>query len=144
MAVEQQVPEVARTGRIDLGVPTEVELCSRGAVKLTHMQLAEVKANYRVVLTDLQAERQRNDALAAHAVSVDTELRVIKAISRSNSHREIIVRTLELVIVALLTYAIDFEREGNSKSFIVFLVLSAILVVLIILVQLGSAPPKES
>jgi hypothetical protein len=115
--VPQQTPEVTYTDRIDLDAPSERELCSTGAVKLTHIHMGELKISNKQLLTDLEAERQRNNALAARASSCETELRVFKAFNSSTGYKEIIIRTLELVIVVLLTYAIDFERAGNTQSF---------------------------
>lgn len=141
--VQQQTPEVTRSARIDLDSPTERELCSSGAVKLTHLQLSELKTNHEQLLDHLESERQKNNALTARANSCETELRVFKAVNATTGYREIIIRTLELVIVVLLTYAIDFERSGDTKSFGVFIVLCIVLVVIIVLLQRGPRVSKE-
>lgn len=134
MAIEQQTPEVPRSG-IELDAPTEVELCSRGAVKLTHMQLAELKITHRAVQSELYAERQRNESLTDRVNSTETELRILQERVRSRGYREIMVRIIELVILALLSYAIDFEKSGDNKNFSVFIVICVVLVILIILIQ---------
>jgi hypothetical protein len=143
LAFEQQTPEVFGTDRIDLNAPTEVELCSRGAVKLIHMQLAELKAVHRSDLVQLQAERQRNEALVAARNSSETELRILRTRLESTKYREIMTRIIELVILALLSYAIDFEKAGDTKNFAVFIVICLVLVILIVLIQWAPRPAEK-
>jgi hypothetical protein len=144
VAIEQQTPEASGPDRIDLNAPTEVELCSRGAVKLTHMQLSDLKITHLGTLDELQAERQRNDALTSRANSSETELRILRATLRSTGNREIIVRMIELVILALLTYAIDFEKSGDTKNFMVFILICVVLVGLIVLIQRAARPSEKT
>lgn len=143
MAIEQPTPEVAGAIRIELEAPTEAELCTRGAVKLTHMQLAELKTAHDAMRSELQAERQRNDALVSRLNTVQTDYQVLKASLQSTKYREIIVRIIELVILALLTYAIDFEKSGDTKDFGVFIVICVVLVLLIALIQ-WTPRPRET
>jgi uncharacterized membrane protein len=140
LAIEQQTPGVPGIDRIDLNAPTEVELCSRGAVKLTHFQLADLKVTQRATLTELQAEKQLNGALTIRANASETELRVLKENIRLTGYREIIIRIVELIIVALLAYAIDFEKSGDTKDFVVFVVICLVLVILIALIQWAPRP----
>lgn len=144
MAIEQQTPEVPGSDRIDLNAPTEVELCSRGAVKLTHMQLSEIKVTYRAAMTELQDAKQRNEVVTSRANAAETELRVLKENIRMTGYREIIIRMVELVIVVLLTYAIDFLKSGDVKNFWVFIVISVVLVILIFMIQWAPRPREKT
>jgi uncharacterized protein YacL len=144
LAIEQQTPEVPGSDRIDLNAPTEVELCSRGAVKLTHMQLSEIKVTYRAAMTELQDAKQRNEVVTSRANAAETELRVLKENIRMTGYREIIIRMVELVIVVLLTYAIDFLKSGDVKNFWVFIVISVVLVILIFMIQWAPRPREKT
>jgi hypothetical protein len=135
LAVEQPPLDVPRTDVIELAPPTEQELCARGAVKLTHIELAEVKLECRGLRTELLAERQRNEGLITHLNSVRTDYQVLLASLRSHKYQEITIRIVELVILALLSYAIDFVKRGDTKNFIVFIVLCLALILLIFLLQ---------
>ena len=142
MAIEQPTPDVASPNRIELEAPTEVELCSRGAVKLTHIELTELKMAHSAVQVELRAEKQRSDALTSRMNLIQTDYQVLRASLPSAKYRDIIIRIIELVIVTLLSYAIDFEKSGNTKNFLVFIVLCLVLVLLIALIQWTPRPPE--
>jgi hypothetical protein len=135
LAIEQQTPEVPRTDRIELDAPTEAELCTRGAVKLTHMQLADLRAVHRAILTELQTERQRNEALTSRANSIETELRVLQASIKSTGRREIIVRLIELVIIALVNFAIEYAKSESWANFTIVTVACLVLAAVVVLNQ---------
>lgn len=135
MAIEQPTLDVPRSDRIELEAPTEAELCTRGAVKLTHIELAELRMVNRGLRTELTAERNRNDTLKSLTNSLQTELQVLKASLNPMKYQEIIIRLIELVILALLGYAIDFAKSGDRTNFTVFIVICLVLVVLIFLIQ---------
>jgi hypothetical protein len=117
LAIEQPRPDVSSPNVIELDAPTEAELCTRGAVKLTHMQLTELRTAHILVQNELRAERQRNDLLTARMNLLQTDHQVLLASIQSTKYREIIVRIIELVILALLTYALDFEKSGRTNDF---------------------------
>src|ERR1700676_4294886 len=54
LAIEQQTPDIPFQQQIELGPPTETELCTRGAVKLTHIQLSESKTQTRTLTAELR------------------------------------------------------------------------------------------
>jgi hypothetical protein len=143
LAIEQPTPDVSFPNRIELEAPTEVELCSRGAVKLTHIQFTELKMACAAIQGELRAERQRNDAVTTRMNSIQTDYQVLRASLQSTKYREIIVRIIELCILALLAYALDFEKSGDTKDFAVFLVICIVLVLVIALIQ-WTPRPRES
>jgi len=144
LAIEQQTPEIPRTQQIELDAPTEVELCSRGAVKLTHMDLADLKVSYRALVAEIQTERNRNDGLTARANTAETELRVLRATVNSTGRREIIVRLIELVIIALVSYAIEAAKSAAWTNFAVFCATSLVLVSVIVLIQWWPHKPERA
>jgi hypothetical protein len=51
---------------------------------------------------------------------------------------------IEIVIVVLLSYAIDFLRLGDNKNFAVFVAISVVLVVVVFLIQRASMPREKT
>jgi hypothetical protein len=143
LAIEQPTPDVPLANQIELDAPTEAELCTRGAVKLRHIELTELKMAHKAVQVELRAERQRTESLTSRLNSTQTEFQVLKASLTPMRFREIILRIIELVILVLLSYAIDFEKAGNTKTFVVFLLICVVLVILIFLIQ-GTTRPQET
>jgi hypothetical protein len=135
LAIEQQTSEIPRTDRISLDPPTEVELCTRGAVKLTHLHLDELKESYRSVLVELQSERKRNNTLTSSLYTAEADVRVFHASVKSTERREIIVRLVELVIIGLINYAIEDAKSASWTNFTVSVAMCLILVAVIALVQ---------
>jgi uncharacterized protein YacL len=95
-------------------------------------------------MTELQDAKQRNEVVTSRANSAETELRVLKENIRMTGYREIIIRMVELVIVVLLTYAIDFLKSGDVKNFWVFIVISVVLVILIFMIQWAPRPREKT
>ena len=143
MAIEQPTPDVPRTNQIELEAPTEAELCTRGAVKLTHMELTELKMAHSAVQAELRAEKQRNDTLTARVNSIQTDYQVLQASFTPTRFREIILRIIELVVLVLLTYAVDFEKSGDTKNFAIFILICVLLVILIFLIQWKTRPQES-
>lgn len=137
MPVEQPIPEGPR---VELSAATERELCNPGAVKLLYGNLAELKAKNSALSAELQIERQRNETLTFRAHSSETERDILRERLGFTGYRDIIVRLIELVIVSLLAFAIDFAKSGNWPNLIVFGFLSLILVIVIFLIQRGHRP----
>lgn len=129
--------------RPELSPLTETELRSSAAVKLTHIQLCELQETHRGILTELQTEKQRNEALTFRAHSSETECSVLRERLGATGYRDIIVRLIELVILGLLAFAIDFARTGERNSLVATLLLSGILVVVIFLIQRGHRPKER-
>ena len=143
MAIQQTTPEVARTDRIELEAPTETELCARGAVKLTHMELARLRTANGTVEAELRTERQRTEALNSRAISAEAQCGVLRDTLRLAGRREIIMRLIEVAIVVLLAYAIDFAKSKSWNNFVVFIVLSLILGLAIALIQWWTHPSER-
>ena len=135
MPTERSIPE--GSPHTELSPLTEAELRSSAAVKLTHIQLAEVQANCRGILAEMQSERQRNETLTFRAHSSETECSVLRERLGYTRYRDLIVRLIELVIVGLLAFAIDFAKTGAWKSLAGYLLFSAILIAVIFLIQRG-------
>ena len=144
MAIEQQTPEIPRIPPIELDPPTEVELCSRGAMKLTHMALADLKVSFNKLAMEIQTERNRNDGLITRANAAETDLRVLRATVNSTGRQEITVRLIELVIIAIVSYAIDAAKSGAWKNFVVFCTASLVLVAVIVLIQWWPRSPEKT
>jgi hypothetical protein len=134
LAAEQQTPEGPR---VELGVATEKELCSPGAVKLIHIELTELKAAHRTALSELQTERNRSEGLTFRAHSSEVQCGILRERLGSTGHRDLVVRLIELGILGLLAFAIDFARSGSWTSLGVSILLSLILGVAIFLIQRG-------
>ncbi len=143
MAIEQPTPEVARTDRIELEAPTEAELCTRGAVKLTHIDLAQLKTAHGALQVELRTEKQRTEASNIRAISAEAECRVLRDTLRLTGRREIIVRLIELVIIGLVNYAIEAAKSGNRVDLAVFILASLVLVAVIALIQWWPRPPER-
>jgi len=143
LAIEQPTPDVPRTNQIELEPPTEAELCTRGAVKLIHIQIAELKLANRFVQAELRSEKQRNDALTASLNSTKTDYQVLQASVGPIKNRDLIVRIIEFVIVVLLAYMVDFLKSGNIKSFIVFMIICLLLGFLVFLIHRTSRPTER-
>jgi len=126
--------------RVELGAATEKELCSPGAVKLIHMELTELKVAHRTALAELQAERQRSEGLTFRAHSSELECSVVSERLGATGHRDLVVRLIELGILGLLAFAIDFARSGSWTSLTVSVLLSVILAIAITLIQRGHRP----
>ena len=124
MAAEQSISEGPR---IELTPVTEAELCRPGSVKLLYGELTELRAAHRSTLTELLTERQRNENLTFRAQSSETECSVLRERLGSTGHRDIIARLIELVILGLLAFAIDFARSGSWTSLAASLLMSVIL-----------------
>jgi hypothetical protein len=99
------------------------------------MQLAEVRAAHRAILTELQTERQRNEALTSRANSLETELRVLQASIQLTGRREKIVRLIEVVIIVLVEYAIESAKSASWTNFVVSTAACLVLVAVIVLHQ---------
>jgi hypothetical protein len=143
LAIIQSTTEVFHADLIELDAPTEAELCTRGAVKLTYKRVAELKTALHEVQTELRGERERNASLTAQLNAIQTDYRVLEASLQSTRYREVIMRVIEIVIVALLTYAVDFLKLGEMKNFAVFIFISLVLVLIIALIQ-WTPRPKAS
>jgi hypothetical protein len=126
--------------RVELGTATEKELCSPGAVKLIHIELTELKVAHRTALAELQAERQRSEGLTFRAHSSELECSVLRERLGATGHRDLVVRLIELGILGLLAFAIDFARSGSWTSLTVSILLSMILAIAIIMIQRGHRP----
>jgi hypothetical protein len=141
LPAEQSTPEVPR---VELGAATEKELCSPGAVKLIHIELTDLRVAHRTALAELQAERKRNEGLTYAAHTSETECAVLRERLGLTGHRDLIVRLIELAILGLLTFAIDFASSGNRTGFAVSVLLSLILGVAIFLIQRGHRPGRST
>ena len=137
MPAEQPNPEGPR---IELTAVTETELRGPGAVKLLYGELTELKARHITALAELQTERQRNEALTYRAHSSETDCCVLRERLGSTGYRDLIVRLIELVILGLLAFAIDFAKSKSWNGFAASLLLSVILVIVIFLIQRGHQP----
>lgn len=142
MAVEQTIPGASPL--IELSPLTDAELRSSGAVKLTHQELSELKTAYAATSAKLEVEKQRNEALNLRAISSETECRVLRDRLRLTGRREIIVRLIELVIIALVSFAIESAKSGDSAHVISFILVVIVLVVVIGLIQWWPHPPGET
>jgi thiamine transporter ThiT len=58
----------------------------------------------------------------------------------STGHRDLVVRLIELGILGLLAFAIDFAKSGSWTGLGVSVLLSAILVIAIFMIQRGHRP----
>jgi hypothetical protein len=123
--------------RIELSAITEAELRGPGAVKLTYLQLTELQASHRTTLAELQTERQRNEALTFRAHSSEAQCGVLRERLGSTGYRDLVVRLIELVILGLLAFAIDFAKSGSWTSLAVSVLLTVILAIAVILIQRG-------
>jgi hypothetical protein len=137
LPAEQSTPEGPR---VELGAATEKELCSPGAVKLIHLELTELRVAHRTALAELQAERQRSEGLTFRAHSSEMDCGVLKERLGSTGHRDLVVRLIELVILGLLAFAIDFARTGSWAGLALTTLMSLILAVTIFLIQRGHRP----
>ena len=134
LPAEQSSPEGPR---VELGIATEKELCSPGAVKLIHLELTELKVAHRTTVAELKAERQRSEGLTFRAHSSELDCSVLRERLGATGHRDLVVRLIEIVILGLLAFAIDFARSGSWPSFTVCTLLSVILAIAIKLIQQG-------
>ena len=123
---------------IELTAVTEAELRGPGAVKLLYRELTELKATHNDALAELKNERNRNDILASKANSSDKDHCILKERLRATGHRHAVVRLIEVVIVVLLAYAIDFAKSGSWTNLVVFLILAVVLWVTIYLIDRGA------
>jgi len=140
LPLEQPIPEGPR---VELGAVTEAELCVPGAVKLLYSELTELKVKHSTLLAALEREKTRNETLTFRAHSSETERSVLRERLGSTGHRELIMRLIELVILGLLAFAIDFAKSGSWTKSAVAVVLSVILAIVILLIQSGHQP-RES
>jgi hypothetical protein len=125
---------------MELGAATEKELCGPGAVKVIHIELAELKVAHHAALVELQVERKRSEGLTFRAHSSEIDCGILRERLGSGGHRDLVVRLIELVVLGLLAFAIDFARSGNWKSLTVSILMSVILAIAIILIQRGHRP----
>lgn len=141
MAVEQTIPGASPL--IELSPLTDAELRSSGAVKLTHQELSELKATYAATLAKLETERQRNEGLNLRSISSETECSVLRDRLRLTGRREIIVRLIELVIIALVSFAIESAKSRDIAHLTAFIIVALVLVVVIGLIQWWPHPPEK-
>ena len=123
---------------IELTAVTETELRAPGAVKLLYRELTELKATHSSCLAELNSERSRNEALASKASSSNKDYCVLKERLSATGHRHAVVRLIEVVILVILAYAIDFAKSGSWRNLVVFLILSVILWIAIYLIDRGA------
>ena len=141
MAIEQQTPDIPFPQQIELGPPTETELCTRGAVKLTHIQLSELKTQTRTLSAELGEERARRENLSTRTNTAETELRVLEEFLYLREKRDLIIRLGELVLIVLIEFIIEAAKSGEWKRLAVLCVASLVQLALIALIQWG---PRKS
>jgi hypothetical protein len=137
LPAEHQIPEGPR---IEVGAITENELRGPGAVKLLYCELTELKVAHGASLVELQTERQRSETLTFRAHSSEKECSVLRERLGSIGHRDLVVRLIELVILGLLAFAIDFARAGSWTNLAVAVFMSLVLVAAICLIQRRHRP----
>jgi hypothetical protein len=140
VAIGQLTPEVHGLSQISLDAPTEQELCTKGAVKLIHLQYAELTLRHETATAELRSEKQQTDALKSRVASLETKLSVLQESIRNSEYPVIIERMIELVILALLTYAIDFLRSGDKIKFTIMIFLCVLLLAVIVIMHFVRKP----
>jgi hypothetical protein len=113
LPAEQPFLEGPRVEPIELEAPTKNELCSIGAVKLTHQNLAELKSKVAALQEELKVERQRTEALASRTATAETNLSVLRARTENSKGLTTKVRLLEVVILILLHYLSEATMLGE-------------------------------
>jgi len=122
---------------------TPEELRNVGAIKRLLHELAEAKAAHRTALSELKAERDRNESLTAKASSYERDCSVLQERIGCSDYRDRIEALILVVIIALLTFAVDFARSGNWKNSAGLVILTLILLAVIHLVRRGPRPKKK-
>jgi len=107
------------------------------------MELARLRTANGTVEAELRTERQRTEALNSRAISAEAQCGVLRDTLRLAGRREIIMRLIEVAIVVLLAYAIDFAKSKSWNNFVVFIVLSLILGLAIALIQWWTHPSER-
>jgi hypothetical protein len=123
---------------------TPEELKNVGAIKRILGELAEAKAAHKAAVAELKIERDRNESLSAKASSYERDRCVLQERLGCSGHRDHIEALIIVVIIALLTFAVDFARSGNWESCAVLVILTLILLGVIHLVRRGRRPQKET
>ena len=116
MAIEQAIPQGPHVEPIELEAPTKAELCSVGAVKLTHQQLAELKQTVQLTQTELKAERQKTENLISRATTAESALQVLRASMASSKNLALKVRLVEVVILILPITRRKLRSRGSSSE----------------------------
>jgi hypothetical protein len=116
--VEQKTPEVSRDPLDALGPFTETELCKPVALKLILKQLAEIRDTNRTLHSQLQTERNQNDALAGRANRAETALSILQAAVRLNDRRGRIVHLIEFAMVILISFMIDATKSSSWTTLV--------------------------
>ncbi len=138
MATQQPIPQGPLVEPTELQGPTIAQLCSQGAVILTHQNLAEAKGTILSLQTELRVERLRNENLSGRATTAETQLLVLKAQTETSKNRDLKVRLVELVIILLLYYSGEAAKSGELVKLAVLAFLCVILVIVILLIQRSS------
>jgi hypothetical protein len=126
--------------RVQLTALTEADLRGAGAVKLLYSENAELRATHTTLRSEFDTERRRTDSLTIRLYSSQTECCVLRERLGAIGYRDLVVRLIELVILGLLAFAIDFAKSGSVDSLTFSLVMSFILAVAIALIQRGHRP----
>lgn len=123
---------------------TPEELRNIGAIKRLLHELAEAKAAHKATLAELKTERDRNENLSSKANTFERDCCVLRERLGSLGYRDLIEALIIVVIIALLTFAVDFARSGNWKSCAGLVILTAVLLGVIALLRRGHRPKTET
>jgi hypothetical protein len=138
LAIDQPIPQGPRVEPIELEAPTKAELCSVGAVKLTHQQMAELRGAIQLTQAELKAERQRTESLISRATTAETKLQILRASMASSKNVALKVRLIEVVILILLHYTSEASIAGEFTRMGALGLACLVLAALVILIQRGA------
>jgi hypothetical protein len=123
---------------------TPDELKNVGAIKRILHELAEAKAAHKAALAELKIERDRNENLSSKANTFERDCCVLRERLGSLGYRDFIEALIIVVVIALLTFAVDLARSGNWKSCACLVILVGILLGVILLLRRGHRPKTET
>lgn len=120
------------------------ELKNLGSVKRLLHELTEAKAAHKATLVELKAERDRSENLSAKASSYERDYCVLKERLGCSGHRDGIEALIIVVVIAILTFAVDFAKSGNWTNCVVLVILTMVLLAVMYLVRRGHRPHTET
>lgn len=118
------------------------EMKNVGTIKELLLRINELEDERTELRANLKTERQQTASLAAKASSFERDYYVLRERLGCSGHRDTIEALIIVVIIAVLTFAVDFARYGNWRSCAVLAILTVILLGVIYLLRRGYRPTE--